>query len=72
MRPTVWQSLGRDLDPTNPMRPKEMSSARDLTDRCHRGSSGDVDPSTSLITQRSLVQIQPAQPDKSDVGNQAG
>src|SRR5262249_18062539 len=33
-----------------------------LSDRCPWRSSGDVAASTNLITQRSLVQIQPPQP----------
>ena len=45
-----------------PTRPKEMPSAGELNDRSHWGSLGDVAASTSLITQRSSVQIRPPQP----------
>ena len=45
-----------------PTRPKEMPSAGELNDRCHWRPLGDVAASSSLITQRSSVQIRPPQP----------
>ena len=68
--PCVWRlrgtSVGRVLavncTQPAPTGPKAEASSKDLSDRCHWGSSADVAASTRLITQRSLVQIQPPQP----------
>ena len=61
-RNTGWPCFGREREPTSPNRSQKRGPWGELNDRCHWGSLEDVGPSTRLITQRSLVQIQPPQP----------
>src|SRR5437879_5330892 len=63
------ERFGRVLDVNAPQRaptrPKSRAAGDGLSDRFHWAASGDVAASISLITQRSLVQIQPPQPNNS-------
>jgi len=63
------RAFGRVLDVNRtqqaPTGTKTGPSARSTNDRCHWGWLGAVAASTSLITQRSSVQIRPPQPSKS-------
>src|SRR5882762_5453155 len=65
----MLDGFGRVLDVNAtqraPTRPKSAASTGRSRDRLYWGSLGDVAASTRLITQRSLVQIQPPQPRKS-------
>src|SRR5262245_28782944 len=58
----IWSRFVRELDPISTNSAQNGASKGPLSDRCPWRSSGDVAASTNLITQRSLVQIQPPQP----------
>src|SRR5262245_57702273 len=62
IRPGVLDFGALGIGERAPTGPKTEASSRDLNDRCHRGSLGDVAASISLITQRSSVQIRPPHP----------
>src|SRR5437899_10280599 len=62
MRDPVWPCFGRERGPKSPNETHKRDLPGRLSDRSRWESLGNVGPSSRLITQRSLVQIQPLQP----------
>src|SRR2546430_15175063 len=55
----MWPSFGRERGPTSPNKTPKRACGGALSNRSSWGSLGGVAASTRLISQRSLVQIQP-------------